>query len=187
LRNADDHAWLDALAGRHGHGSAPGTAEGVQLRSALLSRPAVPVEPVAGVDPARELQLLERARREGLLPDARWRWGRGLGLVATLLLSVSVGLLVLRPGEPPVIERGAGDVLRLFADDPLALRTRLLAELQAAGVDATSCERLGLLCIDAEFDMPPTPAVLELLARHGIPVPVDGVLLIEFVGPEPAR
>ena len=185
MNNLDDQAWVDALAGRGTDGS-PDAIAGARLRAALLAMPKPVIEPVPDVDARREQRLLARARLAGLLPARRvpdWRW-LGAALAASLVLAVAAGLLLRAPEQHETV-RGAIGTVRLTTQDPPALKRRLLAELRAAGGQATGCERLGVQCIDADIALPPTDAMSALLARYGIALPADGILVIEIVVPEP--
>jgi hypothetical protein len=73
--------------------------------------------------------------------------------------------------------------VRIEAADPHALQHRIAEELQAAGVSAVLYDRLDTYGIDADLPSPPPPAVVEILRRHGIPVPADSVLKVELTEP----
>jgi hypothetical protein len=176
----DDQEWLDALAGRDTPTSAT-RHEARALRAALLA--ATPHAAAASADPNREARLVARAIDEGLLPrrrsgSMRWQWPMAAGIV----LLLGAGLLVQwqRQSTAPVVRGGEDGIVRIAADDPAALERRLLAELRAAGVEATGYEALGVYGIDADLPLPLSTEVRRMLAAHDIPEPADGVLRIEI-------
>ncbi|MGB6486184.1 MAG: hypothetical protein WBE91_04815, partial [Steroidobacteraceae bacterium] len=68
----DDQDWLDALAGRSPAGSRRAAArEARRLRDHIQRNVRAPDVAVAERDAQREEQLLERARREGLIDPAQ--------------------------------------------------------------------------------------------------------------------
>lgn len=183
-----DEEWIDALAGRTPPSTADGR-EGAALRSLLLARPADATPASAEVDAERETALLERARREGLLPAAPatrtsrapvWRSRRALAAAAAVV--VAIGIVAGWPGRTPVetvrgVDNGG---VRIIAADPAALKQELIAELHAAGVEVSGYEKLGSVGLDADLPQPLPPAVKAVLDRHRIPVPADGVLAVEI-------
>ncbi|HTL91216.1 MAG TPA: hypothetical protein VL176_02650, partial [Steroidobacteraceae bacterium] len=67
-----DGDWLDALAGRAPAGSnRAATHEGERLREFIQRNVHAPDVAVPARDARREAQLLERARREGLIDPAQ--------------------------------------------------------------------------------------------------------------------
>ena len=62
---------------------------------------------------------------------------------------------------------------------------QILDELRAAGVRATGYEQLGVEGIDASLPEPVSPRVREVLTRHHLSVPSNGVLKIEIAAPAP--
>lgn len=192
---SDDEHWVDELASRRD----PRCAAGTKLEAGAL-REALKVHEVRTArdhealpaDLSREGELLARARAEGLLgdsaatvPRASTRWVPWLAAAVIAGLAVGLGLQMrstLPPDALPAIER-AGPLapFRLAAEDPAALKQQILAELRAAGVEARGYEALGAHGIDAELPRPLTDAVRRVLQTHGIPVPEDGVLLLEIV------
>lgn len=183
MSDTDDHEWLDALAGR-----APATTaarrEASALRDAL--RTAAAPETTTRLNPRdarRERQLLERAAREGVLPRATARKPRFLPIAAGLLLALTAGMLIRLQSRAPEFEvmRGTeSGVVRIEAADPAALKARIRAALQSAGVETTGYEALGVQGIDADLPRPLTPEVRRVLAVFDIPEPADGVLRIEI-------
>jgi hypothetical protein len=198
----DDQVWIDGLAGRVGiaHGSET-AREAEVLRAEILARLAAETVPVATHDPAREDRLIERARREGLLPERAgtaepaapdrrggpglWsrKWRVGVTVAALACAAVVVGL-VLRPATERQVVRGApGGIVRLQDREPEKLQKRILAELRDAGVPVTGYERLGMFGVDADLPQPLTPQVRRVLYQHNIPAPADGVLRVEVSVP----
>ncbi len=185
-----DH-WLEALAGRDPAGA---SEEGRSLRAQIRAQPAEILGALAKIDPAREAELIARARTAGLLPTGtpippRARSGapgrlglRRMALVAAALAGVAIGVTVLRePLSPTPTERAsANGAVEILARDPHALKQSLIVELKAAGVDAVGYERLDRSGVDADLPVPLTPQVRRVLEQHDIPVPSDGVLAIEI-------
>ncbi len=184
-----DDAWLDALAGRGAAADSPDAEEGARLRAALLARRTAEPAAVAAMDRTRERELLERARRDGLLPHRPGRWTESPRIVlpaaAAVVLTVMTSLLWRTDAPSP--ERAGGEPVRLEAADPAALKRRLLDDLSAAGVPATGYERLGVQGVDAELGSPVAAPVRATLHRYGIPVPADGELRVEIVAVEQPR
>ena len=190
----EDQDWLDALAGRApsgAHGMA--TREARRLREHIQRNVRAPDVAVARQDAQREAQLLERARREGLIDPTRLtrRAGRRLrpetsgGLVALAagLASIAVALTVFLHGTPQMHMRGAHEsenIVRIEAADPTALKMEMLDELRAAGVAATGYGRLGVEGINADLPKPIPPQVRDVLTRHHLSVPSNGELRIEI-------
>lgn len=188
MSDRDDNDWLDALAGRDTVDSAT-RREALALRGAVLavSRTADNVVRLMPRDTRREQQLLERAAREGVLEHPPPRRNYWLPIAAGLALTMTAGLLVRWQTTAPDFEvvRGAeAGVVRLAADDPAALKMRILEALRAAGIEATGYEALGVHGIDADLPQPLTPGARRALAEFGIPEPADGVLRIEIRGRE---
>lgn len=190
----DDLRWSETLAGR---GDAP---DGRALREAVSRLRAEEAQERIGADVTREDALIERARKEGLVPPEKPRamkpeparrsgfsWSFGLRAAAAVaaVLVVAIGLeRGLKHETEPVPETVRGSVAgiqRLEVDDPIAVQHEILEALRAAGIGATGYERLGRQGIDAELP-PSLPApVAELLQRHHLAVPPDGVLQVEIV------
>lgn len=191
----EDQDWLDALAGRSSTGShRAAVREGEQLRELIQRNVRAPDVSIPEHDAEREAQLLERARREGLIdPEelsrrARRRLRPGIARWAALaasLAGIAVALtFFLRSGPPPEHFRSArGQVIHIEAADPTALKRQILDELQAAGVHATGYEQLGVEGIDANLPTPVPPQVRAVLTRHRLGVPDNGVLRIEIAAP----
>jgi len=180
----DDQDWLDALAGR-GTAVSPTRREAAVLRAALSDArqgvAEVATDEVAAA--RREVALIERAVQEGLIERAPRRLGRWqLPLAASVLLAIGAGIF-FRPqvaddsGAVRGDERG---IVRLTAADPARLERDILAQLRAAGVEATGYEALDVHGIDADLALPLSPEVQRILDVHGIPAPADGVLRVEI-------
>jgi hypothetical protein len=60
---------------------------------------------------------------------------------------------------------------------------QILDELRAAGVRATGYDQLGIEGIDADLPEPMPPQVRDVLTRHHLSVPTNGVLRIEIAAP----
>jgi hypothetical protein len=191
----EDQDWLDALAGRAPRNPQGAAArEGQQLRELVQRNVHAPDVAVPEQDAQREAQLLERARREGLIdPAALTRRARrlrpavigGWTALAASIAGIAVALGFFMRGAPPMEHfRGVREhVLRVEAADPAALKMQILDELRAAGVRATGYEQLGVEGIDANLPQPVPPSVRDVLTRHHLSVPSDGVLRIEIAAP----
>lgn len=161
--------------------------------------------PVPTIDVARENDLVAYARAAGLLPaqqaptrpsmpDARaapTHWWRSLFVPRVALISVTVVIIAIGIGRtfynaPPMTDayRGAEHhVVRLEANEPLALQQQLRDELASVGVHVTLYQQLGRAGLDADLVLPVSAAVKVVLARHRIPMPADGALVIEIDTP----
>lgn len=191
----DDQDWLDALAGRTPAGSRRTAArEARRLRDHVQRNVRAPDVIVAERDAKREEQLLERARREGLIDPtqlerrARRRMRPGIArwvAIAAGIAGVAMApLLLFRSVHPTEHFRGAADhVIHIQAADPTALKMQILDELHAAGVPATGYEQLGVEGIDASLPKPLPPQVRDVLSRRHLTVPGNGVLRIEITAP----
>jgi hypothetical protein len=184
MRDEDDN-WFDALAGRSGgEAAATNDAHARAIRAAILSRSAAEETPVAAEDPMREVALIARARATGVLPVAGGRASRRrIGwLAAAAMACVAVGVtLQMNTRSPAPITRGAASgIVRIRAPDPLHLKQELIRELEEAGVHARGYEQMGAQGIDADLPMPVTAEVRDVLDRHGIALPADGVLQVEI-------
>ncbi|HKU16482.1 MAG TPA: hypothetical protein VJQ52_18980 [Steroidobacteraceae bacterium] len=192
-----DKDWLDALAGRTVSAANPAHGEGQLLRTMVRAQLAqraaayrATASTIATPDPMRERALVERARREGLLPathaqhPARMSIGWRSMLLAAALAMVAVGIVwqsVMRP-ETVVVRGDDSEPVQLRSPDPVVLKRQILEDLRAAGVAATGYEALDVQGIDADLPQPLTPEVQRVLAKHGIAAPADGVLRIEIRG-----
>jgi hypothetical protein len=186
----EDTSWLDALAGRTDRASSALVLEALALREFIRSQEFDVASPVPTVDPARERELLERARREGLLPrpaapPRRWFADTRVTFAAAAMVLAAIGVGLWRSTAPPVENlRGvANGTVHLQARDPPALKRELTAELTAAGVRVSGYERLGHIGIDADLPQPVSSPVAAILERHHIPIPADGVLSVEIDAP----
>jgi hypothetical protein len=191
----DDQDWLDALAGRSPAGSRRAAIrEARRLRDHIQRNVRAPDVAVAERDAQREEQLLERARREGLIDPAqlarRSRRRMRAGVVRWVALAAGIAgiavapLLLFRSVHPTEHFRGTGDhVIRIEAVAPKALKMQILDELRAAGVPATGYEQLGVEGIDANLPKPLPPRVRDILSRRHLTVPGNGVLRIEITAP----
>lgn len=192
----EDQEWLDALAGRASEGSGRAAArEAKRLREFIQRNVRTPDVTVPTRDAQREGQLLERARREGLIDPGQLgrrgrrlmlaaRTGRWIGLAASLV-GIGAALALFLRGTPPTehVRSAHESVSRIEAADPTALKVEILDELRAAGVTATGYEALGIEGIDAQLPRPVPPRVRDVLTRHHLSVPGNGVLRIEIAAP----
>jgi len=191
----EDQDWLEALAGRTPEGSNHAAIrEARRLRELIQRNVHAPDTLLPERDARREAQLLERARCEGLIDPSqlarrRRRLMRPTGIgglaLAAGLACIAVALTFLLHNTPQTQHlRGArADVVRIEAADPTALKVQILQELRAAGVTATGYEQLGVEGIDADLPKPVPPRVRDVLTRHHLSVPSDGVLKIEIAAP----
>lgn len=186
--NDDDTKWVDALAGRATDSSAT-RKEAEALRTALSNSRKTAESPANDelANKRRQAQLVRRAMDEGLIKPRRTlpRWQ--LPLAASVLLVVAAGVVfnAQHSANTRDVVRGAdAGIVRLTAADPARLERDLLAELRAAGVEATGYEALDVHGIDADLPLPLPPPVQRILDAHGIPAPADGVLRIEIRRPE---
>ena len=187
-----DDVWLEALAGRVSPAQVSEQSRALALEAAALrefirEEESVSSLDVPGVSAAREEELIARARRDGLLvsysTDARARPSlRRLSLSAAAVLVVAVGIGVWRASlPPPEVVRGVDHgTVHMEARDPAALKRQLTDELEAAGVKVSGYERLGRVGIDADLPQPLSQEVAKILARHQIPIPSDGALVVEI-------
>jgi hypothetical protein len=160
--------------------------------------PAVP--PADGA----EDDIIARARSNGLIVDpsalqgddpfarrSNWRstlLSSGRGWVAA---AIAAGVLLLawqfraplsrQVAAPVAAPVQGGGVTRLVATNPAELKQQIVADLQAAGVQAIGYDRLGLSGVDAQLTQPVPPDVSAALTKHGVPVPADGALRVEIV------
>jgi hypothetical protein len=181
---------LEALAGRVAPAQVSEQSRALALEAAALrefirEQESVSSLEVPGVSAAREEELIARARRDGLLVSSSRRARpslRRLSLSAAAVLVVAVGMGVWRASLPPSeVVRGVDHgTVHMEARDPAALKRQLTDELEAAGVKVSGYERLGRVGIDADLPQPLPPEVAKVLARHQIPIPSDGALVVEI-------
>jgi len=192
----ENQDWLDALAGRTPAGShRAAIGEGQRLREFVQRNVHAPEVTVPERDAQREAELLERARREGLIdPEELTRRARrrlrpagiaGWLALAASITGIAVALSFFLRGAPPTEHFRAAreQVIHLEAADPAALKRQLLDELRAAGVRATGYEQLGVEGIDASLPEPVPSRVRDVLMRHHLSVPSNGILRIEIAAP----
>ena len=189
--NEDDNSiWLDTLAGRSASDANHPAAREARLLRESISRRTVTDGPLPGEDARREAELIVRAEREGLISPARHR-GRGRPqrvwtlAAAAAIATIAISLFwYVRPIQQEIV-RGSNDgIVTIVATNPTALRDEIVKELGAAGVSATTYTRLGLEGIDADLPQPVSAPLREVLDKHHIPVPADGVLKVEIASPD---
>jgi hypothetical protein len=188
----DDELWLDALAGRATPDSAA-AREGRETRAAMLARDVGNVE-VEQRDAAREQTLIERARRDGVLPIAGAERQKPsslrLSLATAAIVCLALGFWAIeRPRDNDAfVVRSAPDgspngTVRIESNDPEALKRRLLSDLRAAGVSANGYQRLGAQGIDADLPEILPEKVAAVLDRYHLAPPAEGVLRVEIAAP----
>jgi hypothetical protein len=206
---SDDDDWLDALAGRidasqrlsetaHQSGDAPPSRslvfEALALREFIHRQESVAAA-VPPVDQARESELIARARREGLLvsqkPAAgsrssqqRPRWRMAIPAAAVILIAAGIGFWQSSLKQPEYVRGIDHGTTHIQAPDPTAFRRQLTEELRTAGATVNGYERFGRLGMDVDLPKPLPKEIDEILGRHHIPVPSDGVLVIEVEAPD---
>lgn len=185
----DDEVWFGGVAGL-GDGT-PAAREGADLRRALQER-SMPTIDVPEVSPAREAQLLHRARREGVLPGAGRPSWRGmsrlrrfplsgtLAAAAVAGLAVVVGILLIPGGSEETVRGPSPAMLVLEAADPEALRFALVDALREAGVDAGGYSVLGEHVVQATLPVPVPAEVVQVLIEHDLPVPEQAELVVRI-------
>ena len=207
----EDTEWLNALAGRGDTEHSPRdgadtAADSAQSRALVLEARVLrefirSQEPeIASTQPttdaAREDELIQRARADGLLPPPiaapraagsravrrRWFADTRVAFAAAAVLIAAVGIGLWQSMLPPTetVRGTVNGTVHLEARDPSALKRQLIEELAAAGVRVSGYERLGHIGIDADLPQPVAPAVAAVLERHHIPIPADGALMIEI-------
>ena len=189
--NEDDNSiWLDTLAGRSASdGNHPAAREARLLRESI-SRQTVTDGPLLGEDARREAELIVRAEREGLISPSRHRTHGRPQRVWTLAAAAAIATIAIslfwyvRPIQQEIV-RGSNDgIVTIVATNPTVLRDEIVKELRVAGVSATTYTRLGLEGIDADLPQPVSAPLREVLDKHHIPVPADGVLKVEIASPD---
>lgn len=190
----DDH-WLEALAGRAPTADTPASREARRLRQALVMQQRTRGDLEAADAPPvdreqRVAALLDKARAAGLLgananepvrsrTSKRLRW-RAAAAATIVSLAVAITWLVTPAPESQPVRSAEESIVRLQADDPLALKQQLLQSLRAAGIDATGYQAFGRQGVDAQLPNPLTTEVRAILRRYGLREPADGVLRVEI-------
>jgi hypothetical protein len=188
VSEADDQAWMAALAGRQSPSDGPDAREAQRLREAMLEHLGAQDYEAPGNDPERVAALIERARREGLLVPRTSGVPRRrtsmvpIGIAATIICLAGTTALwnVFRGATTAVQRSGRDEIVHLQAADPVQLKQQIIRELQSTGVTARGYESLGVQGIDADLPRPTPPEVQRILQQHGIPTPADGVLRVEI-------
>ena len=186
MSEADDQAWLEALAGRQSPEGGHAARDAHRLREAILEHLAGGVLAPPGDDAERLAALIERARREGLIaPRTRRRTWVPLGIAATIVClvgaTVTWNVFHQRTRTTEVVRGGRDDaVVHLQVADPLQLKQQIIQELRAAGVNARGYESFAVQGIDADLPRPTPAPVEKILQQHGIPIPGDGTLRVEI-------
>jgi hypothetical protein len=141
------------------------------------------------------LELITRARREGLLASQnpvagsessqqRLRWRVAIPTAAVILIAAAIGFWQSSLKQPEYVRGVDHGATHIQAPDPAALRRQLTEELRAAGATVTGYERFGRLGMDVDLPKPVPREIAEILERHHIPVPADGILVIEVEAPD---
>ncbi|HPF26862.1 MAG TPA: hypothetical protein PK159_09745 [Steroidobacteraceae bacterium] len=196
MTDSSEDNWLAGLAGRASIDATPASREGRLLRQALVTQLSARTDMGTADDPPADREqrlavLLEKARAAGLLTadtsgsavrlptGRRMRW-RAAAAATIVALAVAITWLVTPAPESLPVRTADDGIVRLQADDPLALKQQLLQSLRAAGVVATGYESFGRHGVDAELPSPLTADVRALLRRYGLRAPPDGVLRVEI-------
>jgi len=194
MSDDDDGAWLETLAGKRAGGASRAEREAAEMRRAMLERSTNEDEVARRVaDPTRVGRLLDRARRAGVTrrPSVGIAWLKSwpavLAAAAVCVVAIGVGFQRSNNADHGLdgTVRSASHAVVLTADDPRKLRDQIADELDAAGLPSHLYESLGRAGIDADLPDPAPDAVRAVLARHGVPLPADGVLRIEVAGNTP--
>jgi hypothetical protein len=174
--------------------------EALVLRKFIQSQESDIASHEPSADAAREQALIERARTEGLLseghtpsrmagsaPSRRRSWvaDARVRYAAAAMVIIAAGIGIWQSMLPPIetLRGTVNGIVHLEARDPPALKHQLTEELNAVGVRVSGYERLGHIGIDAELPQPVSAPIVEVLGRHHIPVPEDGVLTVEIDAP----
>ena len=196
-----DADWLDALAGRIAVADAGADAREALALRLLIRQQDVEIASTGPPDAAREDALIERAQSAGLLSPKPaqmrisqrtaagrrpWLAGPRGALAAAAVVIVAVGFAWLQSMLPPkeMLRGMENGTVHLTARDPPALKRELIDELDAAGAHVVGYVRLGRAGIDADLPQPLTARVRQVLDAHHIPIPKDGVLLVEIEAPD---
>jgi len=200
MSGEEDTYWLDALAGRICEQSHALALEALLLRRFIQFQTPDIASDIPTADAGREQELIQRARAEGLFsgeptpshmvgsaPSQRRRWFVDIRIkvAAAAMLVVAAGIGLWQALLPPTetLRGTVYGIVHLEARDPRALKRQLTEELHAVGVQVSGYERLGHSGIDAELPQPVSVPIAEILERHHIPVPTDGVLTVEIDAP----
>ncbi len=196
MSEPDDLQWLEALSGK-GRAPAQGSTEreAHMMREAILEHSKAEPPPVLADERTRQAELLERARREGLL-EPRLSTGssrrtRPSSAVLRMCLAAGfVGVAVLAawqwlPNRQPEVVRGHDETFQLQAQDPRQLKQQILLDLKDAGVTATGYTSLGAEGIDADLPEPVPAQIQSVLRKYTIPIPTDGTLRVEIRAQQP--
>src|SRR5262245_52724529 len=139
------------------------------------------------VSELRENPFDRRARPRSMLRALGG--SRGLGAAALAVAVLVLGWKLRPAAAPPATSpatatlagsTSADGVVHLKAADPHSLRSQIVEELRAVGVQASGYEQLGVQGIDADLPRPVPEAVSKVLQQRGVPVPVSGALRIQI-------
>lgn len=192
---SDNDEWLTLLAGQPAPAADSRTRrEAEMLRQAVLARPVRPINELSDADLARGRERLRfRLRRETPPPApvrSGWRrpalWsGLAAGLAGLALLP-----LLWSPGSPPPgAESGVEPPPRIKrfrlptvvrVDQPAAAARGLAMSLTELEIAVQPIQQAERWLIDVQLPDPPSPELTALLARHGVRLPPDRRLLVEF-------
>lgn len=195
----ENREWFETIGHDSGTHSAQ-ALEGRRLRAALAHDAEAGAEPASA---ATQAELLRRIAALAPPPPPRatgWRrWLQslfvpgsatpGLAFAAILSLVVGVGVVWQGPQEPER-ERSAAEAPRIGPTgaltfdvaDPRAAAQSLVAALGAAGIKADASDQGGYWVVRGLVPDPPGAAAERLLREHRLPVPMDRLLEVDFVG-----
>ena len=112
-----------------------------------------------------------------------WQGLAALASAASVVLVIGFLVQSGRAPAPETVRSGPGGIVRIEAKGAHELQHRIEGELRGVGVAVLVYDRLNSYGLDADLPSPVPDEVREVLRRHRIPVPEDGVLKVEIVEP----
>ncbi|NJN52596.1 MAG: hypothetical protein HC809_13420, partial [Gammaproteobacteria bacterium] len=109
-------------------------------------------------------------------------WRGALAMAALAGVAIVIGLTVQTPVPDETVRGIQAPATELFADDPAAMRLAIIESLADAGVEASGYALLNIEFVEATLPQPVPPSVERVLARYGIPLPVDGAMRVAIAG-----